>query len=587
MKKKLLLICSIFISVLSNAQTIVPGGNVSGKWTLAGSPYLVKNSIVIPKDCTLTIQPGVKVSFLGHFKLLVQGRILAIGTEKDSIRFTTDSIKTGWYGIRFDNTPESNDSSKIKYSVIEWGSATNNTGSDTYGGGLLFNNFSKVSVRNCAIRYCTNFQISCINSSPHISYCNISNSKFGGAFILMERSVPLIDHNVIRSNNGPGIMANLGETDSLSILYNTISYNNEVGIKCSNGYFNASYNTITHNNKSNISSSGGIHGDHNSGTISHNKIAYNGGEGPYGGGIFCYFFGGTISHNFIANNTAESGAGIFCTGMYANPLITNNVIANNTANNIGGGIYCVDHSNPTLVNNTIVNNKANYGAGMYCDFSSLPSLTNCILYGNKANAEGDQVYLKDESSDPDFYFCDIQGGKDDFGLNGNFFTGQYVKIITDEPQLVAPTTGAGTSYDGLSAKWNLLMSSPCIDQGNPVGNYPLTDIGNNNRIRGERIDIGAYEYYDPTGIKDNKQLFTVSIFPNPFNSYTSVQLPTQAKEVSYKIFNLMGQELKAGQQNSGNNSITIYKDDLPAGIYYIQLTTDKLRVAKEKIVITD
>ena len=53
------------LSFNSNAQTSIPGGNVSGFWALAGSPYYIQGSIVIPNDSTLTIEPGVTVNFQG------------------------------------------------------------------------------------------------------------------------------------------------------------------------------------------------------------------------------------------------------------------------------------------------------------------------------------------------------------------------------------------------------------------------------------------------------------------------------------------------------------------------------------------
>ena len=75
-----LLVCFIFLKFESSAQTTVPAGNVSGTWNLAGSPYLIQGDITIPNGSTLTINPGVTINFQGHYKFMVAGRILAIGT---------------------------------------------------------------------------------------------------------------------------------------------------------------------------------------------------------------------------------------------------------------------------------------------------------------------------------------------------------------------------------------------------------------------------------------------------------------------------------------------------------------------------
>jgi GH18 family chitinase len=92
----------------SGAGTTVAAGDVSGHWTLAGSPYRITGDIRIPNGSTLTIDPGVKVEFQGPFKLQCYGGLHAVGTPTQRIRFTTtdaDVAKgawawTGWRGLR-------------------------------------------------------------------------------------------------------------------------------------------------------------------------------------------------------------------------------------------------------------------------------------------------------------------------------------------------------------------------------------------------------------------------------------------------------------------------------------------------------
>ena len=67
------------------AHTEIPAGDVSGTWTKANSPYYINGEITIPNDSTLTIEPGVEVIFTGHYVFFVKGRLLAIGTEQDTI----------------------------------------------------------------------------------------------------------------------------------------------------------------------------------------------------------------------------------------------------------------------------------------------------------------------------------------------------------------------------------------------------------------------------------------------------------------------------------------------------------------------
>ena len=52
-----------FVSTSIFAQTLVPGGTVSGVWTNAGSPYIVEGTITIADNDSLVIEPGVEVRF--------------------------------------------------------------------------------------------------------------------------------------------------------------------------------------------------------------------------------------------------------------------------------------------------------------------------------------------------------------------------------------------------------------------------------------------------------------------------------------------------------------------------------------------
>lgn len=57
-------------------------------WTVANSPYLIRDSIFIRTNVTLTIEPGVVVKFEAS-SLIVEGHLKALGTEKNKIIFTS------------------------------------------------------------------------------------------------------------------------------------------------------------------------------------------------------------------------------------------------------------------------------------------------------------------------------------------------------------------------------------------------------------------------------------------------------------------------------------------------------------------
>ena len=69
------------------AATNISGGNVSGTWDIAGSPYLIGGDITVPDSTTLSIEPGVEVLFQSWYSLTVNGTLIADGTESAPILF--------------------------------------------------------------------------------------------------------------------------------------------------------------------------------------------------------------------------------------------------------------------------------------------------------------------------------------------------------------------------------------------------------------------------------------------------------------------------------------------------------------------
>src|SRR6266513_547838 len=94
MKKIILsILLSSTLSLISLAQTNVSGGIYSNTtWTLANSPYIVVDTVVVFPGVTLTIQPGVVVKFAYNKQLEIrQAALIAEGTVTDSITFTSSS----------------------------------------------------------------------------------------------------------------------------------------------------------------------------------------------------------------------------------------------------------------------------------------------------------------------------------------------------------------------------------------------------------------------------------------------------------------------------------------------------------------
>jgi hypothetical protein len=74
--------------------------------------------------------------------------------------------------------------------------------------------------------------------------------------------------------------------------------------------------------------------------------------------------------------------------------------------------------------------------------------------------------------------------------------------------------------------------------------------------------------------------------PNPFTSTTTFQSKTFLKNATAIIYNSLGQEVKQIKNISGNTFI-IERDNLHAGLYFINLAEGNKIIATEKLVISD
>ncbi|MBI4726270.1 right-handed parallel beta-helix repeat-containing protein [candidate division TA06 bacterium] len=171
-------------------------GDVSGTWTTAGSPYIVTGSITVPDQQTLTIEPGVAIKFNGNYQFLVSGKLIAVGTETDSIKFLsnqTTPTKGYWRDISF-SAPEKG--SLMKYCVVKHGG---NAGFQT-GPVTFTSTWDSVSIENCLIDSSAYDGLYVgTNSAPQITNCQVRNcEKYGINWLSAVYAA--LDNNVITGN---------------------------------------------------------------------------------------------------------------------------------------------------------------------------------------------------------------------------------------------------------------------------------------------------------------------------------------------------------------------------------------------------
>ncbi|MCK5052306.1 MAG: chitobiase/beta-hexosaminidase C-terminal domain-containing protein [Candidatus Cloacimonetes bacterium] len=279
MKNLILIVLIVLLGSYLHADTNIPAGSVFGNWSLNNSPYLILGNIDIPNGQTLSIEPGCYIEFQGHYRLDVDGTLLASGNENSQIQFTindTTGISNlsipdgGWHGIRFNYTSSTNDSSRIEYCKFEFGKAMGPDLYDRYGGAIFTAGFAGIVIQNCIFE----------NNYAHN----------GGAIANLDcASTPKLFNNILSNNHVERYNAYLGlggavycyDINYLHIVNNLFSNNSAY-----NGgglYFeNIGYSCYIYNN-----------------TIVANYATYS------GGGLYNYNYGLRIVNSILWDNQAD------------------------------------------------------------------------------------------------------------------------------------------------------------------------------------------------------------------------------------------------------------------------------------------
>lgn len=148
----------------------------------------------------LTIESGVTVKFNSGIGLIIRsGQLTAIGTESDSIRFTSSSgLPGGWKGMVFQQwSDDGGKISSLSYCIIENAGQSNFYGISSnvhcYG-------TNTPAISSSAIRNCSGYEIFCNESSPIITQSTLYNSTSQPVVYLISNSSPSISNNVIKGN---------------------------------------------------------------------------------------------------------------------------------------------------------------------------------------------------------------------------------------------------------------------------------------------------------------------------------------------------------------------------------------------------
>lgn len=516
----------ILVVVTTFSDTIIPGGSVSGTWSLSGSPYIIQGNCVINSTSTLIIEPGVTVLMEPSCRFRCDGRLLAVGTEDDSIVFTATDTFLGCEGVDFKDLNNNQlDSSKMVYCRISYGIGSPFPDTYMHGGGLYIKNSSKILISNCLISNNKTCNMTGISGASGPSGSGQDGepggpaySGNGGAIYCFDSDIAIINCTFTNNRTGDAVGGNGGDGGSHSGWYE--GYGGDAG---SGG--------------ESISGSGGAIYLENSDIILDNSIfdhnytgLASGGSGGAGGFAFGQeaAFGGDGGNGGIASS--GNGGTIFCkqsSAFFTNCLLYANMVGNADGGDggsgggastsvggmsvpgeggLGGNAYAGDGAVIAEVdcfgafaNFTIADNPANgiatpgagYPAGLGYDSEYLVYGQGSVFYNSIIRNNSLQALSPQNS----YYYCCTMPAMPGMGN------------ITLDPYFVESPAG---EYFLSQTAAGQPVQSPCVDAGNPSSSL----IGGTTRTDSipdaGTLDMGFHYFAQ-------NQLAIVSISQNEFN----------------------------------------------------------------------
>ena len=242
-----------------------------------------------------------------------------------------------------------------------------------------------------------------------------------------------------------------------------------------------------------------------------------------------------------------------------------------------------------------------YGIAEYFDFDKSTGIVSNPVniqadsiysyYGTSFSPDNSKLYIACWLNNNGVYQFNLNAG----GGNPDSVKASKIKIAGQSPGHWAMQLGPdGKIYIATGVAYLSVIRNP-----NNIGlncNYADSVVhlyGNvNNQDMGLPNFIDSYDYSNSkfkcvvTGIEEKNYMENISIFPNPFSLLTIIHTDKILNDATLNVYSSLGQQVKQIKNISGQ-TITLQRDNLPSGLYFIRITQDNKIFATDKLVITD
>jgi hypothetical protein len=89
-----------------------------------------------------------------------------------------------------------------------------------------------------------------------------------------------------------------------------------------------------------------------------------------------------------------------------------------------------------------------------------------------------------------------------------------------------------------------------------------------------------------TGLSTIENKYSFTIYPNPFTSRTTLRTDIFLNNATLSVYNCFGQVVTKIENISGQ-TVTLFRDNLPSGLYFIRMTERNKIIVADKLVITN
>ena len=547
-----------FLTVISfavNAQTNVSGGIFSNTtWTLANSPYIVTDTVVVFPNVTLTIEPGVTVKFADTQLLEIrQAKLIAAGTAADSITFTSNSLSPApgiYSGIYLNGGTLTSTFNYCNFIYAVFGIKitvsdsviVNNSNFNFDSTGLQFIGIGIGSAQAAVIDNSifmnnanTGMNLQGLSSSK-INYCNFINNSYAGLILkdLQSGAMSLTMNHCNFSYNGAGLKWFLHS----SVINNCHFSNNTSGIQVTD-YLS---HLDTYNN-----------------TAKNSVFDYN--QTGFDGIGFTLIDSCTVIHNQTGINSGVTNR------------IKNSTIDSNSVTGIN------------VLNDSVINCNIKYnGVGIHIPGASV-IIGNSIEYNTAANISGASVSTTIKGNTIRYSNVGIDNITGNFLITENIIDNNNVGINLNSSNgtLSCNRICNNTTYD---------LSYGAVSNFNASNNYWCTpDSASTAAVIYDGYDNVSYGLvsflpadstcYLNTGISINEiRQFSAAVFPNPFNEQLNIKI--QSNEVSeFTLYDIAAKKLL---QQKFTNSVSLNTGQIEKGIYIYEVRNKNGTSAKGKVI---